>query len=116
MINLYIFILNIFCSSFLVFDFEVMSKLDYGKAVVRFSTSAVEIFKEYGEIPLPLYTKGRDFEGNRYQTIYASDEGSAAVPTAGKNYCSPIGKQKRKIIDSIVLGIACSNIMFLNTS
>ncbi len=66
--------------------FEVISKQDYGKAVVRFSASAGRIFEEYGEIPLPPYIRGRDFKGSRYQTIYAADEGSAAAPTAGLHF------------------------------
>lgn len=74
--------------------FEVILKLNYGNAVVRFSAPAVEIFEEYGEIPLPPYIKGRDFEGSRYQTIYAADEGSAAAPTAGLHFT-------RELMDSL---------------
>jgi S-adenosylmethionine:tRNA ribosyltransferase-isomerase len=66
--------------------FEVMSKQDHGKAVVRFSEPAVSIFEEFGEMPLPPYIKERDFKNSRYQTIYAADEGSAAAPTAGLHF------------------------------
>lgn len=66
--------------------FEVISKQDYGKAVVRFSAPAAGIFEEHGEIPLPPYIKRKDFKESHYQTIYAADEGSAAAPTAGLHF------------------------------
>jgi len=66
--------------------FDVISKENYGRAVIRFGAPVPGIFKEYGEIPLPPYIKGRDFEDSCYQTIYASDEGSAAAPTAGLHF------------------------------
>ncbi|MCD4668819.1 MAG: tRNA preQ1(34) S-adenosylmethionine ribosyltransferase-isomerase QueA [Actinomycetia bacterium] len=74
--------------------FEVMSKQDHGKAVVRFSAPAAGIFGEYGNIPLPPYIKGRDFKDSRYQTIYAAGEGSAAAPTAGLHFT-------RELMDSL---------------
>ena len=66
--------------------FKVLSKQDHGKASVRFNAPADIIFEEYGEVPLPPYIKGRDFKKDRYQTVYAAGEGSAAAPTAGLHF------------------------------
>ena len=65
---------------------EILSKSEYGKAIVVFSSSINEIFDSVGQLPLPPYIKGRDFDENRYQTVYASKGGSAAAPTAGLHF------------------------------
>ena len=66
--------------------FTVKSKLDYGKAVVEFNLPVDTIFKEHGKVPLPPYIKCNDIDESRYQTIYASREGSSAAPTAGLHF------------------------------
>lgn len=65
---------------------KILSKGEYGKAIVAFSSPVNEIFDTVGELPLPPYIKGRDFDENRYQTVYASRGGSAAAPTAGLHF------------------------------
>ncbi len=65
---------------------EILSKGEYGKATVAFSSSVSEIFDCIGQLPLPPYIKGRNFDENRYQTVYASKGGSAAAPTAGLHF------------------------------
>lgn len=64
----------------------IISKGEYGKAIVSFSSPVKEVFDSIGQLPLPPYIKGRDFDGDRYQTVYASTEGSAAAPTAGFHF------------------------------
>ena len=66
--------------------FEILSKSEYGKAIVVFNSNINEIFDSIGQLPLPPYIKGRDFDENRYQTVYASKGGSAAAPTAGLHF------------------------------
>lgn len=66
--------------------YEIKEKLDYGKAVVRFSADVEKIMSECGKVPLPPYIKNETIEENRYQTIYAKISGSAAAPTAGFHF------------------------------
>jgi len=73
--------------------FTVKSKLDYGKAVVEFNLPVDAIFKEYGKVPLPPYIKCSDIKESRYQTIYASKEGSSAAPTAGFHFSEKLIKK-----------------------
>lgn len=77
--------------------FVVLEKYDNGKALVDFSKPVEKFLKEYGEMPLPPYIKSRDFEDERYQTVYAEKEGSAAAPTAGLHFTSMMIKRLKKI-------------------
>ena len=45
-----------------------------------------EILDELGEMPLPPYIHEKLKDKNRYQTVYAKEEGSAAAPTAGLHF------------------------------
>lgn len=49
-----------------------------------------EILEELGEMPLPPYIKEQLAEKDRYQTVYAKEEGSAAAPTAGLHFTEEI--------------------------
>lgn len=44
------------------------------------------IIRSYGQTPLPPYIATEEDVSDRYQTVYASDEGSAAAPTAGLHF------------------------------
>jgi len=57
-----------------------------GSRLVRFNVPDAEVIK-YGKIPLPPYikSKGDNFE-KRYQTVYASEDGAVAAPTAGLHF------------------------------
>ena len=48
----------------------------------------MDIFDKYGEVPLPKYIKRphEDDDKDRYQTIYATHNGSVAAPTAGLHF------------------------------
>jgi S-adenosylmethionine:tRNA ribosyltransferase-isomerase len=76
--------------------FIIKSKLDYGKAVVEFDVPAENIFKEYGEVPLPPYIKNKDISEERYQTVYAGKKGSRAAPTAGLHFSKDLIKKIEK--------------------
>lgn len=73
--------------------FLVISRLDYGEAIVEFNTSAEKILNEYGRIPIPPYIKCNDIDESRYQTIYAEKEGSSAAPTAGLHFSENLIKE-----------------------
>ena len=46
----------------------------------------LEILESLGEMPLPPYIKERLDDPDRYQTVYAEENGSAAAPTAGLHF------------------------------
>ena len=49
----------------------------------------------YGELPLPPYIKrpSKDSDKKDYQTVYASERGSVAAPTAGIHFSKPLLKK-----------------------
>lgn len=67
---------------------EILEVLDNGNRIVRFSYDGIfnEILDELGEMPLPPYIHEKLAERDRYQTVYARHEGSAAAPTAGLHF------------------------------
>jgi S-adenosylmethionine:tRNA ribosyltransferase-isomerase len=88
--------------------FEVISKFNYGRALVRFNRPAEDIFNNCGVMPIPPYIKSEDFNKDLYQTVYARREGSTASPTAGLHFTGEmIGRLKKKGIRfaSLVLHI-----------
>ena len=68
------------------FFYNVVKKLDYGKAEVIFSDDIGKIKAKYGLVPLPPYIKNECVDADRYQTVYAKNYGSAAAPTAGFHF------------------------------
>lgn len=67
---------------------RVMDVLDNGNRVVKFFYDGVfeEILDRLGEMPLPPYIKENLEDGERYQTVYSKERGSAAAPTAGLHF------------------------------
>ena len=68
---------------------EVIGKIEEsGSRVVRFIYDGVfeEIISSLGEMPLPPYIKEKLKDKERYQTVYAKEDGSAAAPTAGLHF------------------------------
>lgn len=61
---------------------------DHGGRILKFSYDGIfyEVLDELGEMPLPPYIKEKLPEQERYQTVYAREEGSAAAPTAGLHF------------------------------
>ncbi|GIP39223.1 S-adenosylmethionine:tRNA ribosyltransferase-isomerase [Paenibacillus sp. J31TS4] len=66
----------------------VEEEREMGGRVVRFSYTGIfqEILDRLGQMPLPPYIKERLDDKERYQTVYARHEGSAAAPTAGLHF------------------------------
>lgn len=63
---------------------------DMGARVLRFHYTGIfnEILDRLGQMPLPPYIKEQLDDRERYQTVYAKHEGSAAAPTAGLHFTS----------------------------
>src|SRR5699024_2159483 len=61
---------------------------EHGGRILKFSYEGIfyEILNQLGEMPLPPYIKKQLTEKERYQTVYAKDQGSAAAPTAGLHF------------------------------
>lgn len=67
---------------------EVVETLEEGNRLIRFEYEGIfeEILDRLGEMPLPPYITHKLKDKNRYQTVYAKYEGSAAAPTAGLHF------------------------------
>ncbi|MDT2639986.1 tRNA preQ1(34) S-adenosylmethionine ribosyltransferase-isomerase QueA [Enterococcus dongliensis] len=67
---------------------EVKTELEHGGRIVEFSYEGIflENLESLGEMPLPPYIKERLDDPERYQTVYAKENGSAAAPTAGLHF------------------------------
>ena len=71
---------------------EVVDIVDEGNRIIRFEydkskyANIYEILNVIGLMPLPPYITEQLSENDRYQTVYAREEGSAAAPTAGLHF------------------------------
>lgn len=65
-----------------------VAEKEAGGRILKLSYEGVflQILDELGEMPLPPYIKEQLADGDRYQTVYAKEEGSAAAPTAGLHF------------------------------
>ena len=87
----------------------VEEKTNFGEAIVSFSVAEkdlINFFEKNGSMPLPPYIlKQRDSDEsdiNDYQTIYATNEGSIAAPTAGLHFNEKVLENIRNKISAIV--------------
>ena len=66
----------------------VKEELEHGGRIMEFKYDGIflEILESLGEMPLPPYIKERLDDPDRYQTVYAEENGSAAAPTAGLHF------------------------------
>lgn len=71
---------------------EVMDVVDDGNRIIHFNYEGIfeEILDKLGEMPLPPYITHKLKDKNRYQTVYAKHEGSAAAPTAGLHFTNEL--------------------------
>ena len=67
---------------------EVLETVEEGNRLIRFEYDGIweEVLDRLGEMPLPPYITHKLQDKNRYQTVYAKYEGSAAAPTAGLHF------------------------------
>ena len=66
----------------------VVEELEHGGRIVEFSYNGIflEVLESLGEMPLPPYIHEKLEDRERYQTVYAKENGSAAAPTAGLHF------------------------------
>ena len=66
----------------------VTEELEHGGRIVRFDYQGIflEVLESLGEMPLPPYIHEKLEDRERYQTVYAKENGSAAAPTAGLHF------------------------------
>ena len=67
---------------------EVVDIVEEGNRLIQFTYEGIfeEILDKLGQMPLPPYITHQLKDKNRYQTVYAKHEGSAAAPTAGLHF------------------------------
>ena len=67
-------------------------KCKVGNRLIRFEFDGIfeEILDELGQMPLPPYITHKLEDKNRYQTVYAEHDGSAAAPTAGLHFTTEL--------------------------
>ena len=76
---------------------EILDTTDAGGRVVRFLYEGVfeNLLEKLGEMPLPPYIHEKLQDPNRYQTVYAKLDGSAAAPTAGLHFTPELVQKVR---------------------
>ena len=74
---------------------EVLETVEEGNRLIRFEYEGIfeEVLDKLGEMPLPPYITHKLKDKNRYQTVYAKYEGSAAAPTAGLHFTQELLQQ-----------------------
>lgn len=81
---------------------EVIDIVEEGNRLIRFEYEGIweELLDQLGQMPLPPYITHQLKDKNRYQTVYAEHEGSAAAPTAGLHFTKELLQQiKDKGVD-----------------
>lgn len=84
----------------------VEEELEHGGRMIRFSYEGIflENLEALGEMPLPPYIKKKLDDPERYQTVYAKENGSAAAPTAGLHFTEELlNKIQEKGIELVYL-------------
>lgn len=74
---------------------EILEIIEGGNRIVQFYYNGVfeQILDELGQMPLPPYITQQLQDKNRYQTVYAKQQGSAAAPTAGLHFTPELLQQ-----------------------
>ncbi len=77
---------------------EVLKVMEGGNRIVHFEFDGIfeEILDRLGQMPLPPYIHERLEDPDRYQTVYAREEGSAAAPTAGLHFTKELLEQLKE--------------------
>lgn len=79
---------TVFCFGDGLLKGTVIDVVEEGNRLIQFSYDGIfeEILDRLGQMPLPPYITHQLQDKNRYQTVYAKHEGSAAAPTAGLHF------------------------------
>ncbi len=83
---------------------EITEVLEDGNRIIKFEYEGVflQVLEAVGTMPLPHYIKEQLADSERYQTVYAQQNGSAAAPTAGLHFTDSLLKE----IESMGVSIA----------
>lgn len=89
---------------------EIVDVQEDGNRLIRFSYEGIfeEILDELGQMPLPPYITHKLEDKNRYQTVYAKYDGSAAAPTAGLHFTEELFQEleeKGVIVANVTLHV-----------
>ena len=78
-----------------ILEGEIIDVVDEGNRLIQFHYEGIfeEILDQLGQMPLPPYITHKLKDKNRYQTVYAKNEGSAAAPTAGLHFTKELLEQ-----------------------
>ncbi|MTB64910.1 tRNA preQ1(34) S-adenosylmethionine ribosyltransferase-isomerase QueA [Streptococcus sp. zg-86] len=73
----------------------IIEELEHGGRIVEFAYTGIflEVLESLGEMPLPPYIHEKLDDRERYQTVYAKENGSAAAPTAGLHFTQELLKK-----------------------
>ncbi|MBF0779188.1 tRNA preQ1(34) S-adenosylmethionine ribosyltransferase-isomerase QueA [Streptococcus cuniculi] len=73
----------------------IIQELEHGGRIVEFAYDSIflEVLESLGEMPLPPYIHEKLDDRERYQTVYAKENGSAAAPTAGLHFTKDLLKK-----------------------
>lgn len=76
-----------------------IAEKEHGGRILAFHYQGIflEVLNELGEMPLPPYIKEQLPDQERYQTVYAKEEGSAAAPTAGLHFTNELLQQLKDV-------------------
>lgn len=90
---------------------EIVDVIEDGNRMIKFHYEGIfeEILDKLGQMPLPPYITHKLQDKNRYQTVYAKNEGSAAAPTAGLHFTKELLekiKEKGVNVVSITLHVS----------
>jgi len=78
---------------------NVVETLDNGSRIVEFEFEGIfeQVLDRLGEMPLPHYITHKLEDKQRYQTVYAKNDGSAAAPTAGLHFTENLLREIREM-------------------
>ena len=78
---------------------EVVDVVEEGNRLIQFHYEGIfeEILDQLGQMPLPPYITHQLKDKNRYQTVYAKYDGSAAAPTAGLHFTKELLEQVKEM-------------------
>lgn len=85
---------------------EVLDVVEEGNRLIQFTYEGIfeEVLDRLGQMPLPPYITHPLQDKNRYQTVYAKHEGSAAAPTAGLHFT------KELLVQIEQMGVSIANV------
>ena len=78
---------------------EIIDVIEDGNRLIQFHYEGIfeEILDQLGQMPLPPYITHQLEDKNRYQTVYAKYDGSAAAPTAGLHFTPELLEEIREM-------------------